>query len=164
MLRTEYLWKIRSMLWLLMALFISTTCSISAKGNDRKCKHVSWYKYTMTQVIHHIWQVLTEKKTRFSHFPECNPIPLFTIKIIFPGIWISNIKIRQSWDPLICIMGIPVLVRQHLYTETVPIRGILGINNIFRNYGIPLWIMYDLGNFVEICKVWNNNSLGTDSI
>ena len=33
---------------------------------------------------------------------------------------ISITKITQCWDCLIFIMGIPILVRQHLYTETVP--------------------------------------------
>ena len=37
-----------------------------------------------------------------------------------PGIMISIIKIRQSWDNLILIMRISILVRQHLDVETTP--------------------------------------------
>ena len=33
---------------------------------------------------------------------------------------IHMLKIRRSWDRLIFIMGIPILVRRHLYIETVP--------------------------------------------
>ena len=38
----------------------------------------------------------------------------FNIKIVFPGMAISIRKIRQSWDCLIFIMGIPILIRHHL--------------------------------------------------
>ena len=51
------------------------------------------------------------------------PGPHFNIKIVFPGMWVSIIKIRPLWDHLIFIMGIPVLVRQHLYIEVVPASG-----------------------------------------
>ena len=44
------------------------------------------------------------------------------IKTIFPDMGISIIKIRQSWDCLIFIMGAPILVRRHLYIETGPIK------------------------------------------
>ena len=33
---------------------------------------------------------------------------------------ISIIQIRQSWDRLIFVMDIPILVRRHLSIETVP--------------------------------------------
>ena len=57
------------------------------------------------------------------------------------------------------MMGILILLRQHLYIEAVPLRWILGKNNICGGCGIPLWIMYDFGNFVEILKAWNNSCL-----
>ena len=66
----------------------------------------------------------------------------FNIKIIFPGIGISIVKMRRSWDRLIFTMGIPILanqthetgyvnalalqrdfqywLRQHLYIEMPP--------------------------------------------
>ena len=34
---------------------------------------------------------------------------------------IPMLKIRRSWDRLIFNMGIPILVRRHLYIETVPV-------------------------------------------
>ena len=48
--------------------------------------------------------------------------PCFSIKNVFPGMGISIFRIRQSWDHLIFMGGIPthVLVRWHLYIETVP--------------------------------------------
>ena len=39
---------------------------------------------------------------------------------IFPGIGFPIIKIRRSWDRLIFIKGIPILVRQRLPIETPP--------------------------------------------
>ena len=42
------------------------------------------------------------------------------IKTVFPDMGISVIKIRWSQDHLIFIMGISILVRQHLYIETPP--------------------------------------------
>ena len=39
------------------------------------------------------------------------------IKKVFPGMGISIIKIRWSWNHLILIMGIPALVRHDLYIE-----------------------------------------------
>ena len=36
------------------------------------------------------------------------------IKMVFSGMAIFIIKIRRSWDRLIFIMGIPILVRRHL--------------------------------------------------
>ena len=41
------------------------------------------------------------------------------IKMVFPGMGIPMLKIRQSWD-LIFNMEILILVRRHLYIETAP--------------------------------------------
>ena len=38
----------------------------------------------------------------------------------FPGMVIPMVKKRQSWARLIFSMGIPILVRRHLYIETAP--------------------------------------------
>ena len=46
--------------------------------------------------------------------------PWFNIKIVFPGMGISIIKIERLWDRLVFIVGIRILVRQHLYVELVP--------------------------------------------
>ena len=47
------------------------------------------------------------------------PGPRLKIKTVFPGMGIPMLKIRRSRD-IIFNMGIPILVRQHLYIETVP--------------------------------------------
>ena len=41
----------------------------------------------------------------------------FIIKTVIEGLWIPIMKIRRSHDRLIFIMGIPILLRQHLYIE-----------------------------------------------
>ena len=48
------------------------------------------------------------------------PGPRLNIKTVFPGIGISMLKIRQLQDCLIFNMGIPILVKQHLYIEMAP--------------------------------------------
>ena len=45
----------------------------------------------------------------------------FNIKAVFPGVGIPMVKMRQSWDCLIFIMGMPVLVRWQLYFEMAPV-------------------------------------------
>ena len=52
-------------------------------------------------------------------FPQSSG-PCFNLKTIFPGMVIIMLKIRRSPDRLIFDMGIPILVRQHLYIETAP--------------------------------------------
>ena len=46
--------------------------------------------------------------------------PRLNIKTDFPDMGILMLKIRRSWDRIIFNMGIPILVRQHLYIETPP--------------------------------------------
>ena len=48
------------------------------------------------------------------------PVPHLNIKMVFSGMRISMLKIRRSQDHLIFNMGIPILVRRHLYIETPP--------------------------------------------
>ena len=50
-----------------------------------------------------------------------------SLKVVFPGMGISIIKIRRSRDRLIFIMGIPTLVRRCLYIETVPWYPMCGL-------------------------------------
>ena len=61
-----------------------------------------------------IWGAQTNWFTGQSSGPHLN------IKMVFPGIWISILKIRQSWNRLIFIMGIPILLRWYLYIEMGP--------------------------------------------
>ena len=46
--------------------------------------------------------------------------PCLIIKKVFPGMGIPMLKIRQPQDHLISNMGIPILVRWHLYIEMPP--------------------------------------------
>ena len=48
------------------------------------------------------------------------PGPHLNIKTVFPRYGIPMLKIRWSRDRLIFNMGIPILVRRHLYIETPP--------------------------------------------
>ena len=48
------------------------------------------------------------------------PYRSINIKTVFPGIRVSIMKIKRSWDRLIFIMGISLLVRRHIYIETIP--------------------------------------------
>ena len=42
------------------------------------------------------------------------------IKTVFPRYGIPMLKISRSWDRLIFNMGIPILVRRHIYIEMTP--------------------------------------------
>ena len=57
------------------------------------------------------------------------PMPHFNFKIIVPGMEISIIKIRWSWDHLIFIyvMGIPILIRQHLCIKMLLPQSLVNI-------------------------------------
>ena len=46
------------------------------------------------------------------------PGPCFNIKTVFSGMGIPVLMIRRSLDHLIFNMGIPILLRRHLYIET----------------------------------------------
>ena len=54
---------------------------------------------------------------------ECNSNETgsrLNIKIVFTGMVIPKLKIKWSWDRLIYNMGIPILLRRHLYIATTP--------------------------------------------
>ena len=51
--------------------------------------------------------------------------PCLNIKTVFPGMGIPMLKIRRLRDRLIFNMGIPILVRWHLYIETPPDNGLV---------------------------------------
>ena len=54
-----------------------------------------------------------------SHLPR-RPRLRLNIKTVFRRYRDSHVKDRWSWDCLIFNMGIPILIRRHLYIETVP--------------------------------------------
>ena len=54
---------------------------------------------------------------------ECNSKetgPRLNIEIVFKGMVIPKLMIKRSWHRLIYNMGIPILLRRHLYIETTP--------------------------------------------
>ena len=57
--------------------------------------------------------------------------PHLNIKTVFPGIMISILKVRRPWDRLIHNMGIPILVRSHLYIETPPPESLESSRAVF---------------------------------
>ena len=50
--------------------------------------------------------------------PHSHQGPISIWRLSFPGMGIPMLKIRGSWELLIFNMGIPILVRRHLYIET----------------------------------------------
>ena len=69
---------------------------------------------------HIIMEATAETTVLLPYYPG----PPLNIKTIFPGLGIPMLKIRRSWDHLIFNMGIPILVRRHLYIETAPWFGL----------------------------------------
>ena len=78
------------------------------------------FNQTLLNLCELVWQKKSSLKTE----PELvitpssqEPGPYFNINTVLPGMGIPMLKIRQSQDHFIFNMGIPILVRQHLYIE-----------------------------------------------
>ena len=56
----------------------------------------------------------------FDLFISLSPGPRINIETVFPGMGFPMLKIRRSRNRLIFNMGIPMLVRRHLYIGTAP--------------------------------------------
>ena len=145
------------------------------KGADKSLR-----QNNRTQLICHLWLLCAEDKTsgtpqqisqntaaRIS--PWLNPLDRQGSKI-FPGMVIPIIKIRRSSHHLIFMMGIPILVKQHLYIETASRAltswthhltvfgsgGWCGVRSRQRKCGSRfkfVWV-YHLG----LCKWWTGNA------
>ena len=78
------------------------------------CNDIShWLGASLESALRCHWSLGKGSAARKRH-----PVgPVSTIKPCFPGMWISIIKIRQSWDCLTFMMWIPTLLRWHLYNE-----------------------------------------------
>ena len=88
---------------------ISSSVNVQNTNADWGCKNIQWYvKYQIYQNYKQT-KLGTKKKHKKSR-------AAFQYKD-FPGVGISIIKIRRSCDHLILIMGIPMLVRWHLYIK-----------------------------------------------
>ena len=80
--------------------------------------------------------------------------PQLNIKTVFSGMRILIIKIRQSPDRLIFIMGIPILVRRHLYTEMGPeCFGIIRINTVAADALAPWAARPSAGMMWTVCSI-----------
>ena len=73
--------------------------------------------------------------------------------------WISMLKIRRSQDRFIFNIGIPILVRLHLYIETAPrlpyterkhnlVRGTTSLLKLFKSLIHTVWCRYNVVNFL----------------
>ena len=86
-----------------------SSCCLTRLGNSIVEIRQSYdcFISTMRFPIMVIWYLCTE------------PVPWapFKIKTIFPGIGIHIISLRWFWDLLIFIMGLMMLVKEHLYIE-----------------------------------------------
>ena len=82
------------------------------------------------------WSEPTQWRWPLSTLYHWGPGPCLNIKTGFPGMGIPMLKIRWSLDRLIFNMGIPILVRQHLYFEMAPWFN-LSIRGFFPYIGIP---------------------------
>ena len=81
--------------------------------------------YSMYQqhfLPHHLSNVKGwSENTKCIHcgFALCEPLARLNIKTVFLGMNISIMRVRQSWDRLVFIVGMSILVRRHLYIETI---------------------------------------------
>ena len=131
-------------------------------------ENVSWkdgtYSVTMTSVGYR-----SESHFRIKTiFPGKDQGPVSIWRPSFPGMGIPMLKIRRSQDRLIFNMGIPILVRLHLYIETAPRQSwnsVIGTPILIRQHlcvemGPPtLWThKIHHGQFYSVCcefKVWS---------
>ena len=77
-----------------------------------------------------------------------SPGPCLNIKTVFPGMGISIIKMRRSWDRVIFITGIPIPVRPCIHINTVPyslhlrvIHGRVAKHQSFRTFNVHLFVV-----------------------
>ena len=65
----------------------------------------------------HMW----DWHSSYLHFIwSSKPGPFLSIKMVCPCLGIPIIIIRESWDCLLFIVGIPILITQYLYIEMAP--------------------------------------------
>ena len=97
------------------------------------CIHKTSIKFTkrLLNSCHNVHSVRTQFDPVPQHFGERTanefgvnealaPGLWLNIKTVFPSMGIAMLKIRQLQDHLIFNLGIPILLRQHLYFELAP--------------------------------------------
>ena len=111
------------------------TCAISLLRKDRICKYILCFlKWSAA------WQGVTV--TLLYHNMGSNTGPRLNIKTVFPGMGISIIKIKGSWDNLIFIIGIHMETFFYIVTPLWTPKWIdsLIASALFRNSrSMPYW-------------------------
>ena len=93
-------------------------------------KNINIYRHFLAFLDMNVGQVLKVLPCGRLVHSECNCYwwpsgvrsqgPLSIWRLSFPGMGIPMLKVRRSRDRLIFNIGIPILVRRHLYIETAP--------------------------------------------
>ena len=95
--------------------------------NEQPTRYMGWKHIHDLRTLH--WKLRVVMMPTLSAVKALQPLviqlPLWSgshlnIKMVFAGMRISMLKIRRSQDCLIFNMGIPILVRRHLYIEMAP--------------------------------------------
>ena len=96
------------------------TCSIRQQWSD--VLYGRFYAYFFVHIPDRRRQAFLRLSNARKLMTECDkgPGPCLNMKTVFPGVGMTFLNIRRSWYHLIFTMGISVLVRWHLGSETVP--------------------------------------------
>ena len=83
-------------------------------------------------------------------------VPRLNIKTNSPGV-----GIRRSWDCLIFLMGIPILLRRQLYMETDPWSFFDNANSRYSIIvlGKCFYFLFDEKRRDEVCGLWPSNDI-----
>ena len=96
------------------------TCSIRQQWSD--VLYGRFYAYFFVHIPDRRRQAFLRLSNARKLMTECDkgPGPCLNMKTVFPGVGMTFLNIRRSWYHLIFTMGISVLVKWHLGSETVP--------------------------------------------
>ena len=104
--------------------FLSSHCNWFVDGTRKSFEDqvpVTFiYEYSIFKWLAHLLVPNLHIRVVVNWFTERIPGPRLNVNPVFPGVGIAITKIRRSWDCLIFIMGIPILVRRHRYIEMSP--------------------------------------------
>ena len=93
--------------------------------SNHNCRTGPWFNIKMSSCQYRISHCGDETVVRSSYLHNGisytgKMSSLYWIRALSSQVWHLIIKIRRSHNHLIFIMGIPILIRQHLYIETPP--------------------------------------------
>ena len=110
----QHMWVIGSVMW-------AAESDESLKFGVQGATATNWFSRVNGARANGIWLYMDfyyKDKMVMKLWDLCNGTSYTGKMIGFPGIGIPIIKIRPLWCCLIFVMGIPVLVKLHLYIET----------------------------------------------